>query len=302
MNIDEDMLDRYYQGRCTEEECKAVEEWIKPKVYDHYQLEPRVQLQYELWSNIKSKITGKSRKLHYWTAAASIALICTVFSVLRFQQNAIHDLKLTKIETLRGQRATVTLPDGTIVHLNAGSSLRYPEKFQNTRRVELTGEAFFDVVKMPDKPFIIVGKNTETQVLGTSFNLIDRADKRNLTVMTGRVAYQNTKTHQKMYVVPNEHVELREDGGFEKTTVYAAKYAAWKEGKILFDNNTLVEIAATLENWYGVKIKISDKQLGGEAYTGQFNKPELGDVLRTIGFALKFKFTYAGNSIEIFPE
>ena len=302
MNIDEELLDRYYQGRCTEEECKAVEEWIKPEVYDNYYLEPEGQLQQKLWNQIKNKITVKSHKLYYWTAAACIALICTVFSFVRLQQNTTIDLKLTKIETLKGQRTTVTLPDGTIVYLNAGSSLRYPERFQNTRRVELSGEAFFDVVKMPGKPFIIVGKNTETQVLGTSFNLVDRAGKRNLTVMTGRVAYQNIKTHQKIYVVPNERVEIKEDGGFEKTTVYAQKYAAWKEGKMLFDNNTLVEIAATLENWYGVKIKISNKHLAGEAFTGQFNKPELGDVLRTIGFALKFKYTYSGNNVEISPE
>jgi len=302
MNIDEELLDRYYQGRCTEEECKAVEEWIKPEVYDNYYLEPEGQLQQKLWNQIKNKITVKSHKLYYWTAAACIALICTVFSFVRLQQNTTIDLKLTKIETLKGQRTTVTLPDGTIVYLNAGSSLRYPERFQNTRRVELSGEAFFDVVKMPGKPFIIVGKNTETQVLGTSFNLVDRAGKRNLTVMTGRVAYQNIKTHQKIYVVPNERVEIKEDGGFEKTTVYAQKYVAWKEGKMLFDNNTLVEIAATLEYWYGVKIKISDKHLAGEAFTGQFNKPELGDVLRTIGFALKFKYTYSGNNVKISPE
>lgn len=304
MNIDEELLDRYYQGRCTEEECKAVEEWIKPEVYDSYHLEPEEKLQQKLWNQIKRKITVKSHKLYYyyWSAAACIAIICTVFSVLRVQQNATNYPKLTKIETLKGQRATVTLPDGTIVYLNAGSSLRFPEKFQNTRRVELSGEAFFEVVKMPGKPFIIIGENTETQVLGTSFNLVDRAGARNLTVMTGKVAYQNTKTHQKIYVVPNEHIQINKDGGFEKTTVYAQKYAAWKDGKIIFDNNTLVEIAATLENWYGVKIKISAKHLAGEAYTGQFNKPELGDVLRTIGFALKFKYTYSGNNVEISPE
>lgn len=302
MKIDEKLLDKYYQGNCNEEEREAVEDWIKLEDYDNYPLKPADHLQDEIWNKVSSRITTKSYRLYYWSAAACIALICTVFSVLRFQHNATEDLQFTKVATIQGQRAKVVLPDGTIVHLNASSSLRYPERFGDTRQVELSGEAFFEVVKMPEKPFIISGKTTETRVLGTSFNLVERINKRNLTVVTGKVAYQNIQTKQMMTVIPNEQVEIRQNGHFEKRMVYAQKYTAWKEGKMVFDNDTLLDIAATLEDWYGVKITITDKQLAKESFTGQFNKPQLGELLHAIGFALKFKYKHTNDSIIISPE
>jgi len=303
MKIDEKLLDAYYQGRCNEEERKAVEEWLQQEDYDNYGLQTAPHLQDELWSLINSKITTqKPYRLYYWSAAACIAMICTVFSILQFEHKTTTDIQYTKVETLSGQQAHVKLPDGTIVHLNANSSLRYPATFGDIRRVELSGEAFFEVVKMPQKPFLIAGKTTETQVLGTSFNLVERTDKRNLTVLTGKVAYKDKETDRMVTVIPNEQVILMEDGQFEKRTVYAQKYAAWKDGKILFDNNTLQEIAATLGDWYGVKIQIMDKHLAGESFTGRFNKPQLGDVLQTIGFALKFKYTQKGDTIVVSPE
>ncbi|WP_442587795.1 FecR family protein [Pedobacter sp. AW31-3R] len=302
MKIDEKLLDAYYQGHCTAEERKAVEEWLQLEDYDQYQLEPAAQLEPELWNKISRRISPKSYRLYYWSAAACIALVCTVFSVLRFQQEPSAALHFATIETKKAERAKVTLPDGTIVHLNANSSLRYPDKFGDTRRVELAGEAFFDVVKNPEKPFIIAGKTTETRVLGTSFNLVEREAHRNLTVLTGKVAYQDTRTKQMMTVIPNEQVEITAEGHFEKRKVYAKKYTAWQEGKLLFDNHSLQAITATLENWYGVKIMITDKKLAGRSFTGQFDKPQLGEVLRAIGFALKFNYKQQEGSIVISPE
>jgi transmembrane sensor len=303
MKIDEKLLDAYYQGRCNEEESRAVEEWIQQEDYDNYHLQPINHLQDGLWNNINSKITAsKSYLLYYWSAAACIALICSVFFILRFDHRATSDVQYSKVETFKGQRAKVTLSDGTVVHLNANSLLKYPAKFGAIRRVELSGEAFFDVVKMPEKPFLIAGKTTETRVLGTSFNLVERTNKRNLTVLTGKVAYKDKRTNRMLTAISNEQVSLLKDGRFEKRTVYAQKYAAWKDGKILFDNNTLQEIAATLGDWYGIKFEITNKQLARESFTGRFNKPQLGEVLQTIGFALKFKYKQKGDTILLSPE
>jgi len=303
MKIDEKLLDAYYQGHCNEEERRAVEEWIQQEDYDKYQLPASDHLQDGIWNNINSKITGrKSYHMYYWSAAACVALICTVFCILRFDNKATSGLQYSKVATLKGQRAKVTLSDGTVVHLNANSSLRYPAKFGATRRVELSGEAFFDVVKNPEKPFYIAGKTTETRVLGTSFNLVEQTDKRNLTVLTGKVAYRDKQTNRMFTVIPNEQVTLMQDGQFEKRTVYAEKYIAWKDGKILFDNNTLQEIAATLGDWYGIKFQITDKQLARQSFTGRFSKPQLGEVLQTIGFALKFKYKQTGDTILLSPE
>jgi len=303
MKIDEKLLDAYYQGKCSEQERKMVEDWFKEEDYANYHPEIEEHLQAELWSKINSRVQPKSYRLFYWSAAAAcIAFICIAFYGLQFRNKGEKDLQFARVETAKGQRARVVLPDGTVVHLNASSSLRYPPHFGNTRRVELTGEAFFDVVKMPSKPFIIRGKTTETCVLGTSFNLVERSNVRNLTVLTGRVSYQEVNTQKMMIVTPNEQVAINNNGSFEKRMVYAKKYIAWKEGKILFDNNTMAEVAATLENWYGVKITIADKRLANESFTGQFEKPQLGEILQTIGFALKFKYTRNEGNIVINPE
>jgi len=304
MEIDEKLLDAYYQGHCNEEERKAVEEWIRMEDYENYRLTPPGHLQDEIWNGVSERIstTSKSYRTHYWTAAACIALVCAAFLTWQFLRPAKDITQFAQVKTLKGQRAKVILPDGTVVHLNANSSLSYPEKFDNVRQVTLSGEAYFEVTKMPEKPFVVTGKTTRTRVLGTSFNLVERGSKRSLTVLTGKVSYQNTQSSQLINVTPNERVELKQDGQFEKRNVYARKSIAWQEDKLLFENTKMSDVAMVLEDWYGIDIKITDSKLSGQSFTGQFDHPQLGSVLHTIGFALKFNYRQTKEGFVLFPE
>ncbi len=301
MKIDEKLLDAYYQGRCTEEERLAVEAWVGDE-YDGYDVEPPATLGKKIWKRISPRTIPTFDKLIYWSAAACMLLAMGSILIFGSTEKKAQEISMNHFEAPMGKRSQVVLPDGSIVHLNSGSTLSFPDKFSSVRKVELLGEAFFDVRKMPDKPFVILTKTMQTKVLGTSFNLLERDGNRVLTVLTGKVAYQNIKSGNTINVLPGEQVELAKDNSFIKRRVYAQKFAAWKDGKLLFENQQMGEVASTLSAWYGTKVVITDQALAKKRFTGQFDNPSLNAILASMGFALKFTYKFSADSYQLYPE
>src|SRR5688572_16316604 len=116
----------------------------------------------------------RRRTMRWLKIAASFLVVLSFVYAYRYCSalEPVQQVALKKIENVRGQRTRVTLPDGSAVYLNASSTLTFPEVFaESERTVELTGEAFFEVVKNPAKPFVVKTNNIRTVVLGTSFNV-----------------------------------------------------------------------------------------------------------------------------------
>jgi len=151
----------------------------------------------------------------------------------------------------------LVLSDGTKVWLNSESELRYPVKFTGeTREVELLGEAYFDVEKNPNKPFLVNTKNVNTRVLGTEFNVSAYPNEEiNITLVEGRVELNSKQISAKVQLIPGDNANLKIGG--EKihiSQVDVRKYIAWRDGYFYFEKERLEDILTKLERWYDFKV------------------------------------------------
>lgn len=189
-------------------------------------------------------------------------------------------------ETKADERRLIVLPDGSKATLNAGSSLRYDERF-SPRRIELEGEAYFDVVSNPAQPFSIETAGVRTVVLGTTFSVRAYADKATeVAVFTGKVSVQSKQPSAATRVVlPGEIATHRKkDEQIDVAPQAGANALAWQRRELVFDNQPLRVVTADLERYFNVTIK-GDQKLLNCRYTGTFKQPKLNEVLETIAFA-----------------
>ena len=303
MKITQKILDAYYLETCTPEESKAVRAWLaSEQMSELLPLHPAAD-EYKEKARLKLfKRPDEHRS--YWLAAASVLILLTFWFVLR-KPNIQQQTKLITFSTKPGQRATLHLPDSSIVHLNGSSSVTYPEKFIGERRqVSFSGEGFFDIKKNPDQPFVIDGPRSQTRVLGTSFNLRDYTDEAvaDLVVVSGKVAYGPTGTSQPILLLPEERATLNAQLHIQKQKVHSADYIVWKDNRLIFNNTELKVIAESLEHYYGIRICIPDSNLKNERFTGNFDDQSLEHVLKVIGFALQFHTRQQETCITLSPN
>jgi hypothetical protein len=153
----------------------------------------------------------------------------------------------------------ITLPDGTKVWLNAGSSLKYPMSFaKNERRVSLEGEAFFEVTKDSARPFKVLSKGQEIEVLGTAFNVNAYPDNTVIktTLVNGKVKLSNDKRYSKaIFLLPGQQSTNSNNGKIHLANVDTAPFTAWKEGLFYFDETPLSDALQQIGRWYNVEVK-----------------------------------------------
>ena len=209
------------------------------------------------------------------------------------------------IRTRVGERKQYTLPDGSEVMLNAESEIRFPSLFLLTdtlRRVYLNGEAFFSVEKDQNRPFVVHTAHSQTRVLGTRFNLKAYEKERftELVVEEGKVKFSDTNSKQHLILTASQRAVMDGSDLAIRENVYADRYFAWKENKLVFENQSLTSIAADLERWYGVEVTIENNRFKNNRYTGSFVARPISEVLETMGYAVGFKFAVTGKKVIIY--
>lgn len=216
--------------------------------------------------------------------AASIVVLLGI-SWLTFNIYASQQSKT--IETF-AKKSEVTLPDGTQVTLNAYTKLTYPKKFDNdTRRVELSGEAFFNVSRNPEKPFIINAKDAEIKVLGTSFNVLARNNIKGVDVVvtTGTVSLSSmTNKTESIILSVGESGNLLQNKVL-KTKVSDINYLSWKTQIIDFRNSPLSTVIEVLNNTYTANIKLENPTIGNLKLTSKYDHINLDTIIKTVCIA-----------------
>ena len=198
------------------------------------------------------------------------------------------ELVLNEIIVPEGESAEVYLSDNTHIWLNSGTKLTYPAQFNGeTRDVELSGEAYFDVAHNPENPFHVKTTNLTVKVLGTSFNVeaYQHANDVNVTLVEGKVNLQDNVGKVLTELLPGENANL----DLSKKKINISKvdtefYTSWKEGYLVFKDETLEEIAKKFERWYNVKVVFEDEEIKKIKYTGTIlkSKPidQIFDILK----------------------
>lgn len=204
------------------------------------------------------------------------------------------------METGMGMEYQLTLADGTKVWMNVESKLRYPVKFTgDTRTVELTGEAYFDVRHDATMPFIVKTPRAEVNVLGTEFCVRDYSDESyRATLVQGSVA---VKDHDERLhvIVPGQQVCIGADG-VEVLDVETIRFTSWKDGYFAFHQATVEEIMRTLSRWYDIDYVFANGNAAGTRLTARIRKYEdLDTVLDILSRTGDVDFSHSGREVTI---
>ncbi|HZK98001.1 MAG TPA: FecR domain-containing protein [Prolixibacteraceae bacterium] len=194
---------------------------------------------------------------------------------------------MQEVSAIFGTRSKFELPDGTTVYLNSGSKLIFPTRFNdNTRKVELVGEAFFEVTSNPAKPFIVKTSEINVKVLGTAFNLQAYPDSKEIstTLVHGKVILETESagiSKQVAELKPSDHAVFHTK---DKAINISAeedldKFIGWKDGKLVFFNDPIENVSDKLGNWYNVNVKIHNAELKKYRFTATFTDEPIEQVL-----------------------
>ncbi|WP_300977714.1 FecR family protein [Flavobacterium sp.] len=206
-----------------------------------------------------------------------------------------------------GKRFQVVLSDGTKVHLNSGSTLKFPVKFVkgNKRIVYLSGEAFFEVSKDKLHPFIVQSNGIDVRVLGTKFNVTSypKDNMINAVLVEGSVQVYNTQdTQHKATISPGEKASCdRTNKDILISKVDVDLYTAWTHGQLVFKGTRFKDMILKLERTYNVSITSNNKELNEEVFSANFNMDidTVEHVLYFISKSHPFTFTRTENKIII---
>ncbi|RIH64297.1 DUF4974 domain-containing protein [Mariniphaga sediminis] len=231
-----------------------------------------------------------------WLTRAAAILLVPVLAFLIYTLSQVpannsqySDLTIDSLEIVAptGSKTFIQFSDGSEVFLNHGSKLKYPQKFTgNTREVILTGEGYFKISHNPEKPFIVKTKNLDIKALGTTFNVHAYPDENIVatTLIEGKVMLERKTYSQRKQtigaMVPGQHVSYKPGTG----EVFSSKgdiekYISWKDGKLIFKRDSLVQIADRLSRWYSVDIEITDEAAKEFTYTATFVDEPLFHIL-----------------------
>ncbi|MGV8093245.1 MAG: FecR family protein [Mangrovibacterium sp.] len=205
----------------------------------------------------------------------------------------------TKVSVPLGQMSEVTLYDSTHVWLNSGTSLRYTSHFgKKDRHVSLDGEAFFKV-KHSKLPFRVKLRNSEIEVTGTSFNAVSYKEEKvsQVTLIEGSVRINNPKGEEIMTLSPSQQITIPENlNDIQVSHVNADFFYSWTEGKIVFEEARLADVALRLERWYNVEIRFEGEGTGDLRFTGTIlkNKP-IDQIIKAFQLLLPVKIDHQNN-------
>lgn len=319
INITPQLIEKYHHGQCTAAEREAVERWLADDDMEAFEV-PQLRRDGDeltrLWTDMESRLPAAESpakvSVHRTkrrlvpailvSSAAVVVAIITFFWPAEKIQTLPSSEVLSILDVPLGRKAQLTLSDGTLVHLNGGSRLEYPEVFgEGIRLVKLVGEGFFAVAHDANRPFVVDAGNTTTEVLGTAFNLSAYPDESHtLLVEAGKVRFEVKNSDETRIVNAGQGARWAKSGTLVPIAEIPRDRLAWKEGRLVFNNHRLAEIAVRLQRWYGVSVTIERPDLKTMTFTGSFAQAPLKTVMDDLAFVMQFHYRLSEKEVVIF--
>ena len=295
--LNEDIIIRYLENRCSEEDFVLINEWMKEsdenagelfRMEEIYQLgkfpfeeenlvvraERRLGRRLEQENQKKQEVFKLRSVLRY--AAAIVGVMVLAAGLAYWFRNKAEELVVAS--AAHGQVREMLLPDGTKVWLNQSSVLKYPRAFEGKERhVYLDGEAYFEVARNHEKPFMVKSPAMDVRVLGTSFNIKCRPDNSfaETTLIEGEVEVKDKSDKGRITLLPGQKAVLnRVTGRMQVKQVDPKMEIVWHNDLIPFEKSSIFQIAAALERFYGVKIILSPDVDSTNTYSGVLKKKD----------------------------
>lgn len=309
----ETLIIKSFSERITQEEIFVLKKWMSenPLNHIHYQELLNIwQISHPVFQPVDIDVTGAEKKVLdkiyennfinskvfiRWQRVAAI-LIIPIFMMmcyLFFQQSTRSSrIAMQEINSPYGMNSKVYLPDGSTVWLNSGSKLKYPVEFTETsRKVYLSGEAFFKVHSDKKHPFIVSTAKLDVKATGTQFNveayLTDTITA--VTLMKGKVTV-NMNDNQQAQLLPNERLVLNLISRTYSVTQTDDHWGMWKDGILAFRDETLGNVFKRIGRTYNVDIKVKDPAVARQKYRATFEGESLDEILRLLKISAPIKY------------
>lgn len=291
------LLQKYLSGRGNPEEIQQAELWIKeyPKEYNHikkfwnatamfsYQDVDVASAMMTLESKLETDTRKSPKKIQVVVrrSVAAAAIVLVLGSSLIFMQKQVRQ----ELITLKDQELVqdLELSDGSHVEVNKGSVLIYPKSFSKKyRKVELqSGNAFFEISKNPDKPFIIQTPQGQVKVLGTAFNVFVSQEKTEVFVQSGKVKLIKEK-NKKTIVLSQKACGYIGDVDVVMAQSVSINYLSWRTNHLEFINAGLKELMQSLERHFQCSVRFEHEDYPDIQFNGKFTDPQLVDIMEVI--------------------
>ena len=233
---------------------------------------------------------------HLYSRVAAILLFPILLFTLYYLNsgNIITNSTWVEVHSPFGARTQFSLPDGTTGWLNGGSLIRYPVQFGSVRNVTLNGEAYFDVTKNPESPFVIDANKIKIKVLGTSFNVVSFKDDSisEVVVAEGKVEVTVKGQKFKEILLLSDRLALNTvRNTYSKTTVDVQNYTSWKTGELIFMNDRFDEVIRKLSRFYNVDFEVKENVDKNQLFRAVLKDENLEEILRYMKLTMDINYT-----------
>lgn len=306
-------LYRFFAAAASVREKEDIRQWLDEDTAHREEL-LRARAFYDAVMLADEKRTATTRRPAYdlrrlaartlkWAAVLTIGFLSNYLFMQTRPEAA--ETAFNTITVPAGQRVDLSLSDGTKVCLNAGSTFTYPALFAaGRRRVELDGEAFFEVSANKERPFVVHTPACEVEVLGTKFNVDAYAGANTFSaaLMEGEIKVRNNvRPSETVHLFPDQQVTLSE-GRLAVNPIRDYDIYRWKEGLICFKELNFIELMKRTEKYYGVALVIENQSLAKHAFSGTFRISDgIENLLRVLQKDVNYRYTRSedGNIIYI---
>ncbi len=317
---DEKIIDDVLYGLASQDDAEKVAVWFSTTAGQEY-LEERMkrdfdkitdsqiedlmfshQVSGELWNKIAKQTVSKKRNSSHLFLKIAAVLVPFFVLVSFFMLHNSHDVvEYAEIYVPKGGMREIVFDDGTRVFLNSDTKFSYPDAFsQEERRVKLEGEAYFEVEKDVNRPFIVEMKHASIKVLGTAFNVSSYAydDKIDIALDNGRINIISSDGKEKYDLLPQERflynkVTRQAQVLKDENTLLAS---SWRNNMIIFEDAPLVDVLKTLSRYYAVEFEVKDKGVFNYSYTLTTERVLLEEILSDLEKISEVRFDYNENT------
>ncbi|MDR1918708.1 MAG: FecR domain-containing protein [Tannerellaceae bacterium] len=245
------------------------------------------------------KITFALNTFRRWASLAAVVVLAILLTSAYVTLQWYQAGTVSQVYSSLTGKSKIRLPDGTDVWLNVGSSIEYSTQAWNkTRHVALNGEAFFDVRKKTDSPFLVSSHGFSVKVYGTSFNMRANEENLNVSLLSGSLSVSSgDKT---AFIAPGERAVCLKN----EREIYVEKSdveleSIWAKESIRFEKKSLRELSKYLSQWYGVEILVSSSIPEEQAYTFTLRNESLEDILHLMTLIHPIQYFFKENNVII---
>ncbi len=323
--MNKDLLYKYFMDEASEEEVDRIIRWVESskKNLDFFAEQKAL---WDISADINrlgkeksSRKTNKFRVAYYSAAAIIIILLATnlIFmlsgqSTPVYESSLIVQLPSEELRTLyteKGVKAHIVLPDSSQVWLNSDSRITYPAVFGNRiREVELSGEAYFEVIKDSLHPMIVkTNKDFSIEVLGTSFSVrsYNNDNTAKATLFSGSISmhYRDVRNneHKVLKLNPKESFIYYQANSAPEQVKYENndKEIAWKRGELLFDRTPVEDVLKMLERWHGTEFVVENKAIFNDKLTASFQTESIVQIMEMMKYCIDMDYKINNNTVTI---